>query len=68
MMYSNEVFENSADLYEEWFEKNNYIFDSEILAIKQLLPIFDKSIEISAEQASLLNYLGLKMASNLQKT
>jgi len=59
-MNSNEIFENSADLYEEWFEKNNYIFDSEILAIKQLLPIFDKGIEIGVGTGIFASLLGIK--------
>lgn len=59
-MNSNEVFDNSADLYDAWFEKNNYIFNSEILAIKQLLPIFDKGIEIGVGTGIFASLLGVK--------
>ena len=45
-MLENNVFENLADKYEEWFKNNNYLLDSEIEAIKQLLPCKGEGIEI----------------------
>ena len=46
LMKSNDIFGNNVDKYEEWFKKNNFILDSEIRAIKGLLPAFEKGIEI----------------------
>ncbi|GAH21196.1 unnamed protein product, partial [marine sediment metagenome] len=32
--------------YEDWFERNKFVYESEIQAIKELLPKVKKSIEI----------------------
>ncbi len=31
-------FENYAHKYDEWFDKNRFIYESELQAIKELLP------------------------------
>ncbi|MHB1454594.1 MAG: class I SAM-dependent DNA methyltransferase [Saccharofermentanales bacterium] len=45
-MTKENVFDNYGDRYEEWFEKNQHILDSEIEAIRQLLPDIGRGVEI----------------------
>ena len=41
-----EPFEKYSKKYEDWFEKNKFVYESEIQAIKELFPKVKKSIEI----------------------
>lgn len=59
-MKENNVFDKSVDKYEEWFKRNNLILDSEVTAIKQLLPDFDKGIEIGMGTGIFASQLGIK--------
>lgn len=59
-METNNVFNNGADLYEEWFVKNNYIVDSEIKAIKQIIPNLGEGIEIGVGTGIFASKLGIK--------
>jgi len=52
--------DNNVKLYEDWFRKNNYLLDSEVQAIKQLIPIFGKGIEIGVGTGIFSSILGLK--------
>lgn len=54
------VFEKSTDLYEEWFEKNDLIFDSEIQAIKYLIPTSTEGIEIGVGTGIFSSRLGIR--------
>ncbi|MDI3530001.1 MAG: hypothetical protein PWQ23_1820, partial [Thermoanaerobacter sp.] len=40
------AFEKHFDRYEEWFEKNEYAYQSELDAVKLLMPKFVKGLEI----------------------
>lgn len=59
-MKPNDIFGNNADKYEEWFKENNFILDSEISAIKKLLPAFEKGIEIGVGTGIFASLLGIK--------
>ncbi len=39
-------FDIYSDEYEDWFKKNEITFQSELLALKQVVPIGKKGIEI----------------------
>lgn len=41
-----EPFENHPEQYEDWFSRNKHVYKSEIDAIRELMPVFDKGIEI----------------------
>mgnify|MGYP006304620659 FL=1 len=41
-----EPFEKHPDKYEDWFEKNNAVYQSELQALKTLLPKGKKVVEI----------------------
>jgi ubiquinone/menaquinone biosynthesis C-methylase UbiE len=41
-----DIFYNKAVRYEEWFEHNSMLLDAELEAIRQLLPDFQKGVEI----------------------
>jgi ubiquinone/menaquinone biosynthesis C-methylase UbiE len=41
-----EPFDTHIDQYEEWFNKNRYAYQSELLAVKEVLPIKGVGIEI----------------------
>lgn len=45
-MAKSEPFEKHTDRYENWFEENWYVYQSEILALKKILPPFKKGIEL----------------------
>jgi len=45
-MNKGSVYDNSVELYDEWFINNNNILDTEIQIIKDLLPDSDEGIEI----------------------
>jgi SAM-dependent methyltransferase len=60
LMEKSSAFEINADIYDEWFIKNNYIFDSEIEAIKYLIPASGEGIEIGAGTGIFSSRLGIK--------
>lgn len=54
------VFENQADLYEEWFVSNNNLLDAEVEIIKRLLPDKGMGIEIGTGTGIFSSRLGIK--------
>jgi SAM-dependent methyltransferase len=40
------AFEEFAEEYEEWFEKNRWAYESELAAVRRLLPDFTHAVEI----------------------
>lgn len=46
MMARIEPFEKYPERYERWFEDNKYVYQSEVNAIKDILPDFKKGVEI----------------------
>ena len=55
-----EPFEKYSEKYEDWFEKNKFVYESEIQAIKELFPKVKKSIEIGVGSGKFAIPLGIK--------
>jgi len=55
-----EAFEKYSEKYEDWFEKNKFVYESEIQAIKELFPKVKKSIEIGVGSGKFAVPLGIK--------
>lgn len=53
-------FEKYTDQYENWFEKNRYVYQSEINAIRVILPDFKNGIEIGVGSGRFAKPLGIK--------
>lgn len=56
-----EPFEKYSKKYEDWFEKNKFVYESEIQAIKELFPKVKKSIEIGVGSGRFAVPLGIKI-------
>jgi SAM-dependent methyltransferase len=54
------VFENHVDDYEAWFEKNVFAYQSELRAIKQMLPEKGKGLEIGVGSGLFAAPLGIR--------
>jgi len=48
MMNQNNVFEKYAEEYDEWFDVHPWVYQSEVQAVKMLLPQSGKGVEIGA--------------------
>jgi len=55
-----EPFENHYEKYEEWFNKNEFAYQSELNAVKELLPEKGKGIEIGVGSGRFAAPLGIK--------
>jgi ubiquinone/menaquinone biosynthesis C-methylase UbiE len=53
-------FEIYSEEYEKWFEENENTFQSELLAIRQVIPIKKKGIEIGVGSGIFAEQLGIK--------
>jgi SAM-dependent methyltransferase len=53
-------FEKYTDHYEDWFDRHEYIYNSELKAIKELLPLAEKGIEIGVGSGRFAIPLGIK--------
>jgi len=58
-MPKTQVFDNYSDEYDNWFVKNKYTFQSELNAIKKVLPISEKGIEIGIGSGIFAEPLGI---------
>jgi len=56
-----EPFETFPKRYEEWFEINRFVYESEIHAVKQLLPESGKGIEIGVGSGRFAAPLGIRL-------
>lgn len=56
-----ESFEKHLDLYENWFEKNKFAYESELRAIKEQLPESGKSLEIGVGSGRFAAPLSIKI-------
>lgn len=59
-MPKTEPFEKYTDQYENWFERNRYVYQSEINAIREILPDFENGIEIGIGSGRFAEPLGIK--------
>jgi ubiquinone/menaquinone biosynthesis C-methylase UbiE len=55
-----EPFEKYSEKYEDWFERNEFVYKSEIQAIQELFPKVKKSIEIGVGSGRFAVPLGIK--------
>jgi SAM-dependent methyltransferase len=56
-----EPFEKHAPEYEAWFEKNRYVYESELMAIKRQLPKKGEGVEIGVGSGRFAAPLGIKL-------
>jgi SAM-dependent methyltransferase len=59
-MVKMKAFEQHAIKYEEWFQKYKFVYQSELFAIKKLLPSEGKGIEIGAGSGQFCEPLGIR--------
>ena len=55
-----EPFEKYSNLYEEWFDKNRFVYESEVAAVKRLVPRKGTGIEIGIGSGRFAKPLGIK--------
>ena len=55
-----EPFEKHTEQYENWFVKNRYAYQSEVRAIKEILPDFKDGIEIGIGSGKFAQPLGIR--------
>lgn len=55
-----QAFEENWKEYDKWFEENKHIYNSELSAIKELLPDFKNAIEIGVGTGNFAKPLGIK--------
>lgn len=60
LMPKTEPFEKYTDRYENWFERNRYVYHSEINAIREVLPDFKDGVEIGIGSGRFAEPLGIK--------
>ena len=56
-----EPFEKFAYRYEDWFEKNKFVYKSELLAVREQLPESGEGIEIGVGSGRFAGPLGIKI-------
>lgn len=56
-----EPFNRYADRYEDWFERNKFAYESELLAVKRLLPQSGVGIEVGVGSGRFAETLGIKI-------
>ena len=54
-------FETHTDEYEEWFDKNRFVYEAELRAVKELLPAKGESIEIGVGSGRFAVPLGIRL-------
>ncbi len=59
-MPKTEPFDKHLDLYEEWFVANRYVYESELKAIRHLLPAEGEGLEIGVGSGLFAAPLGIK--------
>jgi len=63
-----EPFEKHVDIYEEWFVRNRFAYESELQAIRTLLPEDGTGIEIGVGTGRFAASLGIKLGVEPSKT
>jgi len=56
-----EVFDEHAGQYEAWFKRNRFAYESELQAVKALLPESGEGVEIGVGSGRFANPLGIKV-------
>ena len=57
-------FEEHASEYEAWFENNRFVYESEVLAIKEQLPDKGKGIEVGVGSGRFAAPLGIRFGAD----
>lgn len=60
-MYNIEIFEGNSDEYDFWFEKNKFIFLSELKAVKNLVPEAAVGLEVGVGTGRFASQLGVQL-------
>jgi len=60
-MVRTKPFEEHSLLYEGWFEKNRFVYESELVAVKTRLPASGKGVEIGVGSGRFAVPLGIKV-------
>jgi len=60
-MVRTKPFEEHSLLYEDWFEKNRFVYDSELLAVQTKLPASGTGVEIGVGSGRFAVPLGIKI-------
>ena len=60
-------FDTLASEYESWFVENKVLFQSELLALRQVVPVGKKGIEIGVAVVFLLNNSASDLVSTPRK-
>ncbi len=60
-MPKTEPFDKHLDLYEAWFVQNRYVYESELAAIRALLPVEGEGVEIGVGSGLFAAPLGIGM-------
>ncbi|MHA1231108.1 MAG: class I SAM-dependent methyltransferase [Candidatus Helarchaeota archaeon] len=55
------IFEKYADEYDFWFEKNKYVYESEIMVLKKVVPKQGKGLEVGVGTGRFAVPLGIKI-------
>lgn len=61
-MSSIEVFEKYAQKYDEWFGANRFAYESEVLALRKLVPTSNNGLEVGVGTGRFAVPLGIKVA------
>jgi ubiquinone/menaquinone biosynthesis C-methylase UbiE len=56
-----EPFEKYPQKYEDWFERNKFAYESELLAVKELMPQNGEGVEIGVGSGKFAEPLGIKL-------
>ncbi|MCK4455972.1 MAG: class I SAM-dependent methyltransferase [Thermoplasmata archaeon] len=56
-----EPFDSHADRYEDWFERNRFAYESELLAVKRLFPEDSVGVEVGVGTGRFAEPLGIKV-------
>jgi ubiquinone/menaquinone biosynthesis C-methylase UbiE len=66
-MANKNPFENYAREYDDWFEKNKFIYESELQAVKELLPKSKNCIEVGVGSGRFADPLTIKIGVDPSK-
>ena len=61
-------FDKHADQYEEWFEKNRWVYEAELRAVKELIPTGKHGVEVGVGTGRFAEPLGIKVGVEPSKS
>lgn len=53
-------FEEYADRYDSWFEKNQWVYDAELSAVKRMIPVAGRGLEVGVGTGRFAEPLGIR--------